>query len=105
MLTARLKGLNTDASALDDMIELAVGAKHLRVEYETRMISEPEWLTDAINRLNREIDLRRRDELEKRLREARARKTSLMSTDEKRRMVDDEVSKLERELGIAPATK
>jgi hypothetical protein len=96
----RIRALNLDTVALDELIEIVdVHAKPLRAAHETRNIPVPEELLDGINRINREIDLRSRDDLEKMLKEAKARRAALLTADEKRKAADEEIARLEGKLG------
>lgn len=94
-----LKRLDVDRLQLDEALTLAAFAKGLHQEYDARSIPAPEWLDDRIRQLSREIETRRRDALEMRLKEIRAQKTNLMTADEKRTALAAEEAELTAKLG------
>jgi hypothetical protein len=105
-IVEQLRAYDTDRGQPDDAIALLAFARLLRGEFEARQFAVPEWLDDRIRSLNRYLDSHRRDALELRLREARARQAALLTPDQKRQQVTDEIAQLERELGVtsnAPA--
>jgi hypothetical protein len=83
---------------LDDLVALSRASKDLRAEYEALTLEVPQWLDDAQRRISREIEVRRRDYLEKRLREARRTYDSLAGPEEKRAKAADEIKALESQL-------
>jgi len=90
---------------MDEMLALRMFGKQLRGEYETANIPAPEWLDDKVRQLNREIELRRRDTLEMRLKEIRAQRTQLLTPSERRVQLEVEEAELNKQLGNAvPAT-
>ena len=91
-----LKTFSADRLSLDELLMLRATARVLRSEYGTQVIPAPEWLEDAERRLNRELYLRRQDELEKQLREARNARAAIATPDEKRGRLDDQIAALEK---------
>lgn len=91
-----LKSFSADRLSLDELLILRATARNLRSEYDTQVIPVPEWLEDAERRLTRELYLRRQDELEKMLREARQSRAAIATPDEKRGRLDNEISRLEK---------
>lgn len=100
----KLKTFSADSLSLDELLSLRATARLLRGEYELQVIPLPEWLEDAERRLNRELYLRRQDELEKRLREARNARAAIATPDEKRGRLDEQIASLERLLAGAEKT-
>lgn len=100
-MLAELKRLNCDGVQLDELMAHAAFAKILRAEYEGKNITAPEWLDDAIRRINREITLRSKDALEMRLKEIRAQRTQLMTPTEKREQLEKEEAALQEQLAKA----
>ena len=95
----QLKRLDVNRLQLDEALAYAAFAKGLRQEYDTRNIPAPEWLDDAIRALNKDVEGRRRDALEMRLKEIRAQKTQLMTPAEKREALAAEEAELVGKLG------
>ena len=89
---------------MEEMLVLRVFGRGMTEEYSRIMVPSPEWLTDVMAKLTREIDARRRDELEKRLKEIKAQRSTLRTAEEKRAALDDEQAALERQLGIGVGT-
>lgn len=106
-LLEQLKGLDEQTVNLESLVALAAFGRTLRAEYEQRQMSGPEWLDERLRSLNREIELRRRDVLELRLKEIRAQKTQFLSREERRTALEKEEAALEAVLNppatIAPA--
>ena len=98
-----LKTFSVDRMDLNEMIYLEADALHLRLAYEHRAIPVPEWLTDKIRELNTEIDRRKRDDLEKRLKELRAADAADMTASERREARKKEREAIEAALAPAPA--
>ncbi len=98
-VTETLKSLVLERMDMDDLIEHSAQAKHLMREREEHGLTNPEWLTDTLNGLTREIKLKSRDELEKRLRELRAQESGLETMTEKRERIKREREALEAKLG------
>lgn len=101
----QLKTFSADRLSLDELLMLRASARLLRGEYDTQVIPVPEWLDDAERRLARELFLRRQDELEKQLREARNARAAVATPDEKRNRLDETIARLEKLLvGDKPST-
>lgn len=96
-----LKRLNVDTVDMDEALALRAFAKSLVAEYESALIPAPEWLTDAMRRLNVEIANRRRDVLELRLKEINREAAGLMTAAEKREKLAAEKTALEAQLQSA----
>lgn len=97
----RLRALNCDRSDIDELVALQSFAEVLQATYAGSGLVVPEWLSDSLVTLKREIADRRRDEL---LREAKlldAQENRLLSREEQRDKVRrrrDEINKL---LGVS----
>lgn len=94
----KLKNLVVAKYQVEELIELRAGARSLFDEYATQKLDQPEWLSNSVNDLDREIAARVRDERARRLSEARARRSSLKTLDEKRSDLDREIAELEETL-------
>lgn len=93
-----LRNFDVNRLALDEMFALSAFGKMVRSEYQNRNMPVPEWLTDQLSKLEREIVARRRDELERRLKEIRAQRTMLETTGEKRDRLAREEEELRRQI-------
>lgn len=99
-----LKKFDVDRMSVEEMIYLEMDAQRLRSAYETRAIPSPEWLTEQIRVLNVEVDRRKNDDMQKRLRELKAADAADMSASERREARKAERDRIERELaGFATA--
>ena len=96
-----LKRLNVDTVDMEEALSLRAFAKSLVSEYESALIPVPEWLADAVRRLNAEIANRRRDVLELRLKEIKREQSGLMTAAEKREKLAAEQTALEAQLQSA----
>ena len=94
----QLRRFDAERASLDDMLALVWFAKALRTEYEARGIMVPEWVSDKLRVLNREIESHRRDALELRLKEIRAEQTRLQTPTERREALAKVQERLEAEL-------
>ena len=90
---------NIQSQSIDDMLLLHLQAKQLRAEYEAFSLEEPEWLTDALRLLSREIRLQTEDRLALQLKELEQQERSLLTTAEKRERLASERRRLEERLG------
>lgn len=66
--------------------------------YQEMKLDTPEWITDKLSTITREITLRVRSELQRKLRQAKARRSALKTADEKRKDLEDEIAALEVKL-------
>lgn len=99
-VSEQLKNLQFDRLDMDDLIEHSVQARHLIAERENHSLSQPEWLTDVMASLTREIKLKSRDELEKRRKELMAQQSGLETLTEKRERINRELATLDAKLGV-----
>ena len=90
-----LKNFNADRMDLDDMVGLLADCKALRAEYEALQIEEPEYIDTTIKAIRREITSRNADKIAARKRELKARIDSLKTSQQKKKELEDELSKLE----------
>lgn len=90
-----LRRLSADTLQIDEVIAYLAFAEGLKATYEKNSVDVPEWLDDRIRALKRDIHLKNADSLERKLREAKARRTQLLTADEKRKLLDAEIEELE----------
>ena len=97
-MIAQLKNFVVDRLDMDELFALSAFGKSIRVEYQERSLPIPVWLEEQLGVLNREILARRRDELEKRLKDIKAQRSTLETASEKRTRLDVEQAELEKQL-------
>ena len=83
---------------LEEAVFLTALVALMRAEYEKLKEPTPEWLDARGKALAREINSRRRDQLELRLRQAKSARSRLMTADERRAQTDREIAELEAAL-------
>ena len=79
-----LKGFDADGLAMDELVALEAFGTQLRGRYRDLGIDEPAWLPDKVDALQREINSRRRDHVEKTIKETEAALEALKSREDKR---------------------
>lgn len=95
-MIAKLKNLDLERMDLDDAVELLTLANSLRITYDAEQVEVPEWLDTSVRELKREIRTRQQDSRERRLKELKARREALATTEEKRSKIDREIEELEK---------
>jgi len=98
-----LKTFNADRLSVEEMLFLSADAQRLRDAYEARAMPTPEWLGDQLRTLNVEIDRRKRDDMEKRLKELKVADAADMTASERREARRVERERIEKELAGAPS--
>jgi hypothetical protein len=93
------KNFNVDAADLDELIALSAFGKQLRAEFEARQVAVPEYVSDNLNSLAREIDSRVADRRAQRVRELKAQRDSLKTAQERRDAIDKELAALGEPVG------
>ena len=91
----RLKNFNAEQNGLEELMYLLAVANTLRTTYEATQVESPEWLDRSIKSVRRAIKDRTADDAARRLAELKARRAALLTPDEKRRALDEEIAKLE----------
>jgi hypothetical protein len=99
-ITDALKNFEMVRLQLEDLIELSANARMLEAENVANGNPVPEWLTVAGKSLRREIKSRLADQKEKMLRDMKARRASLKTTEEKRAELDKMIADLETEVTV-----
>jgi hypothetical protein len=92
----QLRSFDPDRGDLEDVVALSSFAKSFRSEFEHNNLEVPSWLDDKIRELGREIRNRSADNIAMKLKEAKARRAVLRTTEEKRAELDKEIAKLEQ---------
>lgn len=100
-----LKAFDADRASFEEMVLIEDDALRVRTAFDRHAVPVPEWLTDVIRTLNVEIGRRKRDDLERRLKELRTADAADMSASERREARKAERERIERELAgtAAPA--
>jgi hypothetical protein len=88
------KNFNVDAADLDELVALSAFGKQLRGEFEAQKVAVPEYVSDNLNALAREIDGRMADRRATRVRELKAQRDSLKTAQERRDAIDKELAAL-----------
>jgi hypothetical protein len=94
----KLKTLSVAKYTVEELIELRSQSRLLYSEYDTQKLEKPDWLNNAVNDLDREIAARAHDERARKLSELKARKSQLLTNQEKRDILDAEIASLEKTL-------
>lgn len=94
----QLRNLNMDRIDMDDAVALLAFGRTVVKTYEENSLETPEWLKESIAQLEREVKARRRDNLERALKNARARRDSLKTAEEKRATLDEEIARITKAL-------
>lgn len=97
----QLKQFNTISADLEELVEVSALGRAYRAEFETVGADVPEWLDTTLRTVRKEIKVRMGDSIENRLREAKARRASLGTPEEKRQSLDTEIAKLEQMVGVS----
>ena len=88
------KSFNVDAADLDELVALSAFGKQLRGEFEAQKVAVPEYVSDNLNSIAREIDSRMADRRATRVRELKAQRDSLKTAQERRDAIDKELAAL-----------
>ena len=95
--------INLKAIVIDttDVENLMIVKNYLMVidkEYQNLSLDTPEWVTDKLGEVSREIDSRVKAELTLMLKQAKSRRAALKTADEKRNDLDAQIKTLEGKL-------
>lgn len=88
--------------SMDDLMALSVTEKSLRAEYELHQLEVPEWLTDASRLISRAVQDRKADAQALRIQQLRQELRATASRDERRRLAQEELDRLEGRTKAAP---
>jgi len=97
----RIKAVNAERIDLDDAVELFALGGIVKTTYDGNQLEAPEALRDGIEGLGKLIKTKRKENLERAYREAKARRASLSTAEEKRGREDSEIARLEKLLETA----
>jgi hypothetical protein len=99
-MLSQLKNFVVERLDLEEMFYLSALGKLVRAEYVERALTVPEWLTDQLATLDREINARRRDELEREMKQIRAEEAGLETAQDKRERLARRKAEIEKQLGV-----
>jgi len=94
----KLKNLNIDRMDLDEAIALATLGRATANGYDYYKVPAPKWLENGLRMLDEEINRRRKELLQSRLREVEAEQTALRTREERRADLTAEHARLQAEL-------
>lgn len=97
----QLKRFDPEAGDLEEAIALAAFASIFQGQYQMRSLETPTWLRDKREALDREIQKRHRDYLEKELKEEVSRLDKLKTAEEKRVETKAKIERIKAALGQA----
>lgn len=90
-----LEGTIVENVKLEELMIAKAQLQVIDAGYQELKIDTPDWVSEKLEEVSHEINARVRAELLRRLKAAKARRSSLLTADEKRRMLDDEIAELE----------
>ena len=94
MLNA-LKSYSPQRLDTEELIELAGFGRLLEAEFTLLSVDIPDWVSNQLKAIRREIKMRNADAIANKLRAAKARLSTLATVDEKRAAVAAEIAQLE----------
>ncbi len=87
-----------DCAQVEDLMILDHQLKVLDESYQGLGLETPEWIVDKLAETGREVNLRVRSELQRRLKTAQARRAALATVSEKRDILDAQIKDIEGRL-------
>jgi hypothetical protein len=94
-----IKGTNVEeVSTVEELILAQNQLKIIDQGYVDLRLPTPEWVLDKMGETGHEINMRVKNELARRLKGAKARRSALRTADEKRKSLDVEIAELENQL-------
>ena len=94
-----LRQFDAARTSVDRMVELLAYARMLESQYTVVKLKVPEWIEDAISRLMRTIEAKRKDELSRQLRALEQAATQDQTPDERRKARQEQMDAIRKELG------
>jgi hypothetical protein len=98
MNVVKLENFSVRNVSLEELVAVRSDLKTLANNYEDLKVDMPEWLPAKIEEVEREISSQTKTEKLARLKKLEARRASLMTADEKRKNVDDEIASLKAQI-------
>jgi hypothetical protein len=89
-------------SSIDDLVIFEGQLKQVAEAYNDRNLEHPDWLIQKTSETKQVLANLLTGRKQRQLRELKLRLDSLKTPDEKRKAVEVEIGRLEKELGLAP---
>lgn len=93
------RNLTTDRMDMAQLLALAAFGRTLADEYDIRGLEQPEWLTENLGAVGREIDVRRKDELRRQLKQTEFELERIKPAAEKRKELAAKAKRLQAAIG------
>lgn len=93
-----IRAIVAEDTQLEDLMIVKANLMTVDAGYQELKLASPEWVTDKLGEVSREILTRVRAALEARLKAAKARDAALKPKGELRRDIQDEIKELESQL-------
>jgi hypothetical protein len=91
-----IRKLSVESIDLDEAVAALAMTKSISAEYNVQGVPAPEWLTERIGELDREVKSRKRDYLQRALKAAQARQATLKTREEKAAETQAEIDRLNK---------
>lgn len=95
----QLRNLNLDRGDMAELLALAAFGFDLREQYVNHDLEVPEWLTENLLALDREVDSRRKDELKRQLKQTQFELERIKPAEEKRKELAEKAARLQAAIG------
>lgn len=99
----QLRTFDVDTADMATLVCLSIFGHQLADGFVARGVPAPDWVNDNLTKIDREINSKRRDELERALKLAQGKLDGLKSAEEKRVEAKAEVDRITALLSGAPA--
>lgn len=93
-----LRNFLVDNYDVEDLLMVSNDLKAIDQGYQDLGLETPEWVTDKLGEVAREVTIRIRSDLQRQLRAAKARREALATRDEKREKLDAQIAALEKQV-------
>lgn len=93
-----LRNLDVDGAELDELVAGVTFGKALLATFTENRMQPPEWLADKMDKAGALIATKRRENLQRALKEAEARRAGLATAEERRQRENELIEKLKAEL-------
>jgi hypothetical protein len=91
----QLKSFKVKNNTIEDLIAVRGDLKNLAANFNDMSLEVPEWLSEKITEVEMEVKSLSKAEKLATLRKLKAQSSALMSRDEKRKAIDDQIAALE----------
>lgn len=93
-MLAQLKGVNLPRTDVEEMVVLLVFAEGMKLKYQELEIDVPEWLSDKISAITKEVEARNHDSILAKIRSAESRLEAMKPAEQKRVELSKEIKRL-----------